>query len=164
MFEKLETVTKTTLGGLLAASALAMMFLTVVDVIGRSVFGLPLDGANEMVEFALAICVSAGLPLVALASSHVTVSFLQIFKRHRWFGTLKRLIEAVGFLISLLVSYALWLRADFLQETGEHSQVLNVPVWILAGALSVFWCIATLAGLRVAFRRHDSTHQEPDAL
>ena len=52
------------LGVVASAILLAMMLLTVVDVVARYVFSRPLRGAFEVTELMLLVLIFAGLPLV----------------------------------------------------------------------------------------------------
>ena len=61
------------LGGVLL---MALMGMTVTDVIGRYLFNAPLRGATELTELLLAAVVFLGLPAVALADEHVTVDLV----------------------------------------------------------------------------------------
>ena len=62
----------------LAASAilLAMMLLTVVDVVARYVFSRPVRGAFEITELMLVVLIFAGLPLVSFSDEHAVMDFI----------------------------------------------------------------------------------------
>lgn len=62
---------------IVGSSVLAlMMFLTVVDVVGRYVFNLPIDGAFELTEFMMAIFVPFALVYCEKQKSHIVVDLL----------------------------------------------------------------------------------------
>jgi len=56
-----------------AAFALAMMLLTVVDVVARSLFNRPVHGVYDLVELSLACTIFLALPAVFLRDEHVVV-------------------------------------------------------------------------------------------
>ena len=53
-----------------------LVIITVIDVIGRYILGLPLPGASELTEIILAILIYIGLPYICRDEGHVTVSIL----------------------------------------------------------------------------------------
>ena len=53
-----------------------MMFLTVVDVVGRYVFNMPIDGAFELTEFMMAIFVPFALVYCERQKSHIAVDLV----------------------------------------------------------------------------------------
>lgn len=57
-------------------SILAMMVLTVCDVIGRYFLNQPITGAYELTEFMLVITVAAGLAYTQVSKRHVAVEFI----------------------------------------------------------------------------------------
>ena len=58
---------------------LAMMLLTVVDVVARYVFNRPVRGAFEVTELMLVVLIFAGLPLVSYAEGHAVMDFVDRF-------------------------------------------------------------------------------------
>src|SRR5439155_27389372 len=62
----------------IAASAilLAMMLLTVVDVVARYVFSRPVGGAFEATQLMLVVLIFAGLPLVSFSEEHAVMDFI----------------------------------------------------------------------------------------
>ena len=64
------------LGVVASAILLAMMLLTVTDVVARYVFSRPLRGAFEITELMLLVLIFAGLPLVSFADEHAVMDFI----------------------------------------------------------------------------------------
>ena len=64
------------LGVVASCILLAMMFLTVVDVVARYAFSRPLRGAFEVTELMLLVLIFAGLPLVSFSDEHATMDFI----------------------------------------------------------------------------------------
>ena len=64
------------LGGIVAVLLMAMMLITVVDVVGRYAVKQPVPGAYELIELMLAILIFMALPLVCLKDENITVTVL----------------------------------------------------------------------------------------
>ena len=64
------------LGVAASAILLAMMLLTVVDVVARYVFSRPVRGAFEITELMLVVLIFAGLPLVSFSDEHAVMDFI----------------------------------------------------------------------------------------
>ena len=64
------------LGGCCAVLLMGLVFLTVVDVVGRYVLTAPLPGAFELTELMLGALVFAALPLATMTGEHVAVDAL----------------------------------------------------------------------------------------
>ncbi|TPW31049.1 TRAP transporter small permease [Martelella alba] len=121
-------------GGLL----LAMVVVTVVDVVGRYLFNAPLPGAFELTQVLLADLVLAGLPITTLRGGHVEVDILA----SSWSERSARIFGAFGAGVSALVLFALGCTVAAhgysLFEDGAVTNDLNFPVWPAAalGALT----------------------------
>jgi TRAP-type C4-dicarboxylate transport system permease small subunit len=63
-------------GYVAGAFALAMMLLTVVDVLARSLFNRPIHGVYDLVELALACTIFFALPAVFLRDGHIVVDLV----------------------------------------------------------------------------------------
>jgi TRAP-type C4-dicarboxylate transport system permease small subunit len=105
---------------------MAMMLLTVVDVVARYVFNRPLRGAFEVTELLLVILIFAGLPLVSYAGEHALMDFID-----RWLAPAgrRRLERAVHGLCAGLMSglaWLIWLKADRIWAYRDATDVLRI--------------------------------------
>src|SRR3989304_4130225 len=57
----------------------AMMFLMTADVILRYIFGSPLPGAYELLQFMMSIVIPFGIAYCAHEKGHITVDVLFVF-------------------------------------------------------------------------------------
>ena len=71
------------LGGLMAIALVAMMLLTVVDVVGRYVFNHPVPGSSEIIEYLLATLVFGTLPIASAYEEHIVVDILDFLFKGR---------------------------------------------------------------------------------
>jgi TRAP-type C4-dicarboxylate transport system permease small subunit len=130
----------------IAASAilLAMMLLTVVDVIARYVFSRPVRGAFEVTELMLVVLIFAGLPLVSFSEEHAVMDFVDRVMGARAQRLLRRAVEAVSAAFMLLLAWLTWLRADRIWAYRDATDVLR----ILYGPFVYFMAVTlALAGV-----------------
>lgn len=135
------------LEGLAGALLLALVAVTVVDVIGRYLLNAPLAGAFELTQLTLCALVFAALPLVSRSGGHVGVDLLV-----EALPPLARRIAAVlaatvSAVVLLYFAWRLGLLAARQWEDGARSVALGVPFAPFA-ALGAAGC-ALAAGLGV---------------
>ena len=114
------------LGGAASAILLAMMLLTVVDVVARYVFNRPLRGAFEITELMLVVLIFAGLPLVSYADEHAVMDFID---RLLWPGAqraLRRAVQVACAAFMFLLAWLVWLKADRIWAYRDATDVLRI--------------------------------------
>ena len=132
------------LGIVASAILLAMMLLTVVDVIARYVFNRPVRGAFEVTELMLVVLIFAGLPLVSFSEEHAVMDFVDRVMGARAQRLLRRAVEAVSAAFMLLLAWLTWLRADRIWAYRDATDVLR----ILYGPFVYFMAVTlALAGV-----------------
>ena len=109
-----------------AAILLAMMLLTVVDVIARYVFSRPVRGAFEVTELMLVVLIFAGLPLVSFSEEHAVMDFIDRVTGVRGQRALRRAVEAVSAAFMFLLAWLTWLRADRIWAYRDATDVLRI--------------------------------------
>jgi TRAP-type C4-dicarboxylate transport system permease small subunit len=143
-----------------AAALLAMMLLTVVDVVGRYAFDAPLGGAGEATEILLALVVFAGLPLASLAGEHIRIDILDVLlgaraqRRQRVLGSV---CAAAG---CGLLAWRLWLRGNELMDYGDVASHLKIPLAPLAWFMALCCIVAALAFAFIAWRERRARRPE----
>ncbi len=127
----------------LAASAilLAMMVLTVIDVVARYVFSRPVRGAFEITELMLVILIFAGLPLVSFSDEHAVMDFIDRILGPRGQRGLQRAVQAVNAAFMFLLAWLTWLKADRIWAYRDATDVLRVVygpfVYFMAATLAL---------------------------
>jgi TRAP-type transport system small permease protein len=114
------------LGVAASAILLAMMLLTVVDVVGRYVFNRPLRGAFELTELMLLVLIFAGLPLVSYADEHVTMDFIDRLLSPRGQLVLRRGTQVISAVLMLLLAWLVWFKADRIWAYRDTTDVLRI--------------------------------------
>ena len=114
------------LGVAASAILLAMMFLTVVDVVARYVFSRPVRGAFEVTELMLLVLIFAGLPLVSFTDEHAVMDFIDRVLGAGARRGLQRLVQAVSAAFMFLLAWLVWLKADRVWAYRDSTDVLRI--------------------------------------
>ncbi len=128
--------------GLMAAMALfAIMWLTLLDVMGRKFLNNSIPGSLEMTEVLMVIVIFGALPLVSWRGEHVVFDSLDPFIPAWLKGLQTSIVHLIcagvfGFLARLIL-----MRADRFAEYGDttvYLQLALAPVaWLMAALLGV---------------------------
>ena len=133
--------TDTLLGAAASAILLAMMLLTVVDVVARYIFKRPVRGAFEVTELMLLVLIFAGLPLVSFADEHALMDFIDRLLGARALRVLERSVQAACAAFMFLLAWLLWLKADRIWAYRDATDVLRIVygpfVYFMAGTLGL---------------------------
>jgi TRAP-type transport system small permease protein len=126
--------------GLVAAMALfAIMWLTVVDVIGRKFFSNSVPGGLELTEILMVMVIFGALPLVSFRGEHVVFDSLDAFIPDWLRGFQLRLVNLISAAVFGFLAHLMLLRAERFAEYGDttvHLQLSIAPVaWVMAGFL-----------------------------
>ena len=114
------------LGVVASVILLAMMLLTVVDVVARYVFNRPLRGAFEVTELMLLVLIFAGLPLVSFSDEHATMDFIDRLLGPRSQGWLERGVQLVNAAFMFLLTWLVWRKADRIWAYRDATDVLRI--------------------------------------
>jgi TRAP-type transport system small permease protein len=114
------------LGVVASAILLAMMFLTVVDVVARYAFRRPVRGAFEVTELMLLVLIFAGLPLVSFSDEHAVMDFVDRLLGPRGRHRLERLVHVVNALFMFLLTWLVWHKADRIWAYRDATDVLRI--------------------------------------
>ena len=132
------------LGVAASAILLAMMLLTVVDVVARYVFSRPVRGAFEVTELMLLVLIFAGLPLVSFSDEHAVMDFIDRLFGRRGQDRLQRLVQLLNAAFMFLLTWLVWRKADRIWAYRDTTDVLR----IVYGPFVYFMAITLgLAGL-----------------
>jgi len=123
----LDTLTRR----LAEASLFCMMCLTMVDVVGRYLFNLPVAGSVELTELLMVAVIFCGIALASRAQGHVTVDLFALALGSfsgaaRW---LQRLLgHAVSLGIIVLLAVVSWGKAAEIADYGDLTAVFLIPI------------------------------------
>lgn len=140
------------LGGLASLFLLAMMLLTVTDVVLRAVASRPIHGAFELVELLLACTIFTALPAVFLREENVVVDVGD----HVWpraVPVLKAIAAVASLVVLAVMCWSMYPRAKDILAFGDVTSDLSIPriyYWIpvLAGVVGAALAAAAVVILR----------------
>ncbi|MCO5073000.1 MAG: TRAP transporter small permease [Rhizobiaceae bacterium] len=116
---------------------------TLVDVVGRY-FNHPLYGAFEMIQMAMIFLIFTALPAVTLKREHVTVDLVQGVLPARIKHIALSLVGLIGAVVCGFYALQVWARAEYLQQIGETTQNLVLPVYPFVMVIAVMWVATAL--------------------
>lgn len=132
------------------AILIGMMFLTVVDVIGRKFFDAPVTGSYELTEFMLALIVFFSLGYTQIQKGHIAMEALV----SRFSPKAQAVIDCLVYLISIgLGALLTWQLVAHAKRTflGKHETgVLHLPLYPFLMA-AAFGCLLYSLVLLVDF-------------
>jgi TRAP-type C4-dicarboxylate transport system permease small subunit len=135
------------LGVIVAVLLMAMMLITVVDVIGRYALKQPVPGAYELIELSLAIVIFMALPLVCLKDENITVTLLIEHLSRRVRQIHAGVVSLVCAGVLAVVAWRLYAHAAQLAAYGDVTMFLRLPrgpIGYTMAALSALGAIATV--------------------
>jgi TRAP-type C4-dicarboxylate transport system permease small subunit len=128
-------------------------FFVAIEVVGRKLFAVSLDGANEISAYVMAISSSWAFSYTLLQRGHICIDAI-----HRYLPERARAAIGVLSMISLAAFAGLlvWFSFRLLEFAWVNDQrantTLRTPQWIPLllwyGGLILFLCISTLAAIR----------------
>jgi TRAP-type C4-dicarboxylate transport system permease small subunit len=153
--------------GLMAAMALfAIMWLTLLDVMGRKFLNNSIPGSLEMTEVLMVVVIFGALPLVSWRSEHVVFDSLDPFIPAWLKGIQTSLVHLIcagvfGFLGRLIL-----MRAERFAEYGDTTVYLQLALAPVAWLMAALLAITAAVHLLFVFVRPPPGHvgtQEPGA-
>jgi TRAP-type C4-dicarboxylate transport system permease small subunit len=108
----------------------AMAGMTVISVVGRSLFSHPILGDVELVQLGCAVVVASFLPYTQYHRANIIVDFFTTGARERT----QRRMDAFGSLlytgVMVLVAWRVAVGGVDIKAAGESSMLMGLPLWI----------------------------------
>ncbi len=136
---------------LLAAVPLAMVVVTVLDVVGRRL-DRPLPGAIEIIELLMGALVFGALPAVTAERGHVTVGLFDGAMGPAVRRLRDRLVALVSAAVLAAIAWRLAAKAVELAGFGDRSTYLSVPLAPFAAFMAAMAALSAAVLLRDAWR------------
>jgi TRAP-type C4-dicarboxylate transport system permease small subunit len=131
----------------------ALVVMSLVSIVGRKLFARPVPGDVELLQMCAAFASSAFFAYCHMANGDVKVDFFT----HNAPPRIVARLDAVGsLLVGLFGALLAWrtaVGALAVQEVGETSAVLAVPVWIAQGLMVPGFLLLAAAGLYMCMHR-----------
>lgn len=132
--------------GVGAAVLVAMAGMTVVSVVGRSVFGHPILGDVELVQLGCSVVVTSFLPYTQFQRANIIVDFFTqnaTSARKRWMDALGNLLYT---LMLMLIAWRVAAGGLSMKASGEGSMLMELPLWWAYALMLPGLCLAALIG------------------
>ena len=120
-----------------AVGLLLMMVVTCVDVVGAKVFLHPLFGSIDIVELSQLVAISFAGASALILGNHVKVEFFMVMVPKRLRALVDAIIHLLGFLLFALIVWRLLAYGYSLQEAGEVSSTMRIPLYGFAYGFAV---------------------------
>jgi TRAP-type C4-dicarboxylate transport system permease small subunit len=125
----------------------AMIAMSVTSIAGRAIWGRPVQGDFEYVQYACAIGIAAFLPWCQMQRGNIIVDFFttRLSPRKQAF------LDAIGaLLVAVVLGVVAWrtaVGAQAVMASGERAMISRVPVWIPYAGIVPSLALASLAGV-----------------
>ena len=138
--------------------------LTVVSVMGRYFINSPIPGDFELVEMACAVAVFSFLPYCQLRKGNVLVDFFTHKAAPRTKGLLDSASALIYGLITVLLTWRLWVGGfDFL-DTNEQTIILQIPRAYVFVFIMPSMVLLVLVAFYTIWQHYYSNSAEQDGL
>ena len=124
-------------------SLTALVLITVVDVFGRYLLGIPLPGTSEITEIILGILIYIGLPYISKKEEHISVSLISNYLPNNLKIFHKILINFIVTLLLLVIARQLYLHGIDLKSYQEVTTFLEIPKAPIAFAMALLTVLAS---------------------
>jgi TRAP-type C4-dicarboxylate transport system permease small subunit len=138
--------------GLMAAMALfTIMWLTLVDVIGRRFFDHSVPGGLELTEILMVVVIFGAMPLVSWRNEHVVFDSLDSYLPE-WVRDIQaRVVHLICVGTFGFLAYLMTTRADRLAEYGDTTVYLQLSIAPVAWMMVAMLAITALVHLLFVF-------------
>ncbi len=118
--------------------------LTVVDVLGRTLFRKPILGTFELTEYMLVVIVFSTVAWCAVQKGHIKVDIVVSRLKPRAQIILSFLTHLISLGLLIIITWQCYLESVIMTNLGKTSAILNVPAypfyWIMTAGFFIL-CI-----------------------
>jgi TRAP-type C4-dicarboxylate transport system permease small subunit len=108
----------------------AMMMITVADVVLRAIFNLPITGTYDLVQLFLVGTVFLSIPDVFLRDRNIVIDFVDHVFGQRAIGFLKLIANVFAVVFLVLLLWRMVPPARDALNFHETSPDLSIPMWV----------------------------------
>lgn len=132
-------------------AACLVALLTVVSIVGRTLWSWPIPGDVELSQFGIALCIALCLPWCQLQRGNIIVDFFT----QRSGPRTRRWLDAFGsLLLAVMVGLLAWrsaVGAIAVGEAQETTMILGLPMWVSYAALAPGLALTSVIALLQVF-------------
>ena len=141
------------------AVLVVMIGMSVASITSRTVYGRPIPGDFELVQFACAISIAAFLPWCQLRRSNIIVDFFTTRLPKRAQSVLDAVGAALLAVVMGLVAWRAGLGAEAVYASGERAMISRVPQWIGYAAIVPSLAFTSVVALYTAWESLKGSEQ-----
>jgi TRAP-type C4-dicarboxylate transport system permease small subunit len=112
-------------------AVVAVSAITVISVLGRYTFSMPITGDYEIVEYGISIAAFSFLAFTHLSDNHLVAEFFSTRMSERATHTLDRIQNLILFAVLALLIWRVVVGGFDKFETGDESMFLRMKIWWL---------------------------------
>jgi len=139
-FEKLANSFSRWLNWVAGAGVIAMLGLTVADIIGVKLFKYPIPGAIEIVGFLGVVVIAFAIAYTQVLRGHIQVEFFIMLLPKRVQGGIAAFVSLLGVVLFALLAGQSYDFGHALQASGEVSMTQRIPFYPFVYAIA-FCCL-----------------------
>jgi TRAP-type C4-dicarboxylate transport system permease small subunit len=133
----------------------AIVLMSVVSITGRKLFSHPVNGDVEMLQMCAAFAAASFFAWCHLSGSDVKVDFFTAKASPRVVHSLDAFGSLLVAIFGALIAWRTGVGALMVKDAGEHSMLLDWPLWIPQMAMVPGFVLLALAG---AYRAWQHLH------
>lgn len=141
---------------LAAVALLAMLGVTVYDVVGRKLFNIAIVGVVDTVAFCVMWATMLGIALAWSQRAHIVVDLLDMTGSPRVIAALDLLTRLAGIVLMPLVAWLAWREMRDVMDFGDRTPEIGIPVYWYWLAACVGYALSALFLLIEPLRRRES--------
>lgn len=138
------------LGGGIMIGLIAM---SLVSIVGRKLFALPVPGDLEIMQMGAAVAAAMFFPWCQINDAHVRVDFFTTRLPLRARAALDGIAALLLGAVMLLLSWRTAVAAMASKASGDSSVMLGLPQWLAEALIVPSLLVFALTGLYIARRR-----------
>ena len=125
-----------------AAAIVAIMTIVCVNVLARSIFGIPLKGTVDIVSQLGVLVIAGAIAYTQVLKGHIRITLFMDMLPKAARAIITGFLDSAGIIIFSIISWQTILFAIGTYEIGELSEVLKIPVTpfafiVSAGCISI---------------------------
>jgi TRAP-type C4-dicarboxylate transport system permease small subunit len=127
-----------------ALAIVAVMVVVCINVLSRSIFGMPMKGAVDIVSQLGVLVISGAIAYTQVLKGHIRITLFidKLPAPARTF--MAALIDMIGMVLFGIISWQSIRFAEGTYETGELSEVLRIPITPFAAVVSAGCIVLTM--------------------
>ena len=126
---------------------MALLFLTVSDILGRFLLSRPVPGTVEVTSVLLVVVVFLAVAHSEDMGDHITIDLIYERVGPRWRMVMDLFADIFSIVVIALLSYQLYQFVLRNQASGAETPVLDLPIWpfvLVAAFGSALYAVSTI--------------------